>query len=162
MRNTMGILLLLLVVAAVGTGCSSATIDVWADRGVAGLVNSQANIEEFAQKIQGFLDKQKAAQIDAVFEDILAAGTGQIEGVEIDAAWVEAQKRALLLLLKLQEADQENLDQAVKDSLANLDQIAECFEQIKRLRRALTPTEENTARLDYLTNLIAQLIKERK
>ena len=158
----MGILLLLLVVAAVGTGCSSATIDTWADRGTIGLVNGQDNIREFAQKIQGFLDKQKADQIDAVFADILAAGTGEIEGVEIDAAWVEAQKRALLLLLKLQEKDQDNLDQAVKDSLANLEQIAECFEQIKRLRRAWSPSEENAARLDHLTNLVAQLIRERK
>lgn len=161
MKNTMGILLLLLVVVTVGTGCGSATIDVWADRGQAGLINSQANIEEFAQRVQGFLDKRRADQIDAVFEDVLAAGTGKIEGVEIDAAWVEAQKRALLLLLELQKADQDNLDQAVADSLANLEQIGECFEQIKRLRRAWSPTEENAARLDYLTNLVAELIRER-
>lgn len=162
MRKMLGILLLLLVVATVGTGCCSATIDVWADRGTAGLINSQANIEEFAQKIQEGLDRRRAGDIDAVFADILAAGTGQIEGVEIDAAWVEAQKRALILLLALQDKDQEVLDQAVKDSLDNLNQIAECFEQIKRLRRAWSPTEENAARLDYLTNLVAELIRERK
>jgi len=162
MRNTIGILLLLLVVAAIGTGCCNATIDTWADRGTQGLVNSQQNIEEFAQKIQEFLDKKKAREIDAVFEDILSVGTGQVEGAEIDEAWVEAQKKALLLLLALQEKDQEELDGAVKDSLANLEQIVECFQQIKRLRRAWSPTEENTARLDYLTNLVAQLIKERK
>lgn len=162
MTRTTGILLLLLVVVMIGTGCSSATIDVWADRGLTGLIAGQSNIEEFAQKIQGFLDKQRADQIDAVFEDILAAGTGQIEGVEIDAAWVEAQKRALLLLLALQDKDQKVLDQAVKDSLNNLEQITECFEQIKRLRRAWSPTEENAARLDYLTNLVAELIRERR
>lgn len=162
MRNTLVSLLLLLVVVTVGTGCCSQTIDVWADRGAAGLINSQANIKEFAQKIQDGLNRRKAADIDAVFADILAAGTGQIEGVEIDAAWVEAQKRALILLLALQDKDQEVLDQAVKDSLDNLAQIAECFEQIKRLRRAWSPTEENAARLDYLTNLVAELIRERK
>lgn len=162
MRNTVGILLLLLVVAVVGTGCGSPTIDVWADRGAAGLINSQANIEEFAQKIQDGLDRRKTRDIDAVFKDILDVGTGQVEGVEIDAAWVEAQKRALVLLLALQDKDQEVLDQAVKDSLDNLEQIAECFQQIKRLRQAWSPTEENAARLDYLTNLVAQLIKERK
>ena len=162
MRNTMGILLLLLVVAVMGTGCCSATIDTWADRGTQGLVNSQQNIEEFAQKIQKYLEEKRTNEIDAVFEDILAVGTGQIEGVKIDADWVRVQKKALLLLLALQEKDQEALDQAVKDSLSNLEQITECFQQIKRLRRAWSPTEENTARLDYLTNLVSQLIKERK
>ena len=45
MRKTMVSLLLLLVVATVGLGCGSPTIDVWADSVIAGLVNSQDNIE---------------------------------------------------------------------------------------------------------------------
>lgn len=162
MRNKVGILLLLLVVATIGTGCASATIDVWADRGVAGLVDGQQNIEEFAQKIQAGLDRRKTRDIDAIFKDILDAGTGQIEGVTIDEGWVNAHKAALLALMNSWKGDQEVLDNAVEDSLSNLEQIAECFKQIKRLRRAWSPTEENAARLDYLTNLVAGLIKERK
>jgi len=162
MRNKLVYLSLLLVVATIGTGCCSTTIDSWADRGTQGLIHGQQNIEEFAQKIQDNLDKNKSRDIDAIFADILAVGSGEIEGVEIDEAWVKAHKAALLALMGGWDRDQDALDQAMKDSLDNLEQIAECFQQIKRLRSALSPTEEMQARLDYLTALVTQLIQKEK
>lgn len=150
--------LLLVLMASMLTGCVSPTIDAWADRGLQGVDLSKENITEFADVLQQQLDAQQNRDIDAVFDDILSVAKGQIPGVEIDEAWIAAHKIGLKLLLAAIEADQEALDTATLNAIGNLDSVAEAFNQIKKLRRSWSQTDEMQAQIDRLSALILQLL----
>lgn len=155
-KITLALMALILV-----AGCSP-TIDAWADRGLEGLTYGHQNIDTFGERIQKGLDKQKDEDLDAVFEDILSVARGEIEGAELDEEWLEEHKQGFKLLMNLWEKDQAAFVDALTKAHGNLDQVAEAFEQIKRLRRSLGPQDELVFKVDRLADLVARLIAAQK
>ena len=158
MRRMVIVTLLLVTVGL--AGCGSPLIDSWADRGIAGVDNGKANIAEYHDELKDVLRDRRDRDIDAIFNDILTIGTGKVEGVVIDEAWLETHKAALKLILRLDEADRDKLDEATKKALSNLDQVIECFEQIKRLRRSFSRLDTIQFQVDRLTTLVTQLVNK--
>ncbi len=161
MKQTVWCLILVLL-TSVFAGCGSPTIDLWADRGVEGVNNGKDNISVFTDALEEQLERQKNSDIDAVFEDILEVAEGRVPDTEIDEQWIEEHKAGLKLLLDAWEQDARALRDAKVQALGNMDQIAETFEQIKRLRRVWSQTEELQVQVDRLTNLVLRLIQDRE
>lgn len=155
-------LLIVVVLAGLLAGCGSPLIDTWADRGIQGVSYGQQNILEFQDRLQDVLQDRKERDIDGIFLDILRVSRGEIADTVIDEKWIEEHKGAFKLLLKLWEADQQNLDEATADAIENLDSIVETFEQIKRLRRAWGDVDQLQVQVDRLTGLVQQLISKGK
>ena len=156
------VMLLLLVLSMLSMGCASATIDTWADRGLMGLTASEQNIDQFTDRITKQLQEQREADLDALFDDILTVAQGKIEGAEIDEEWVKIHRAALRLLLELFARDEAALRTAKGAALDNLDQVAEAFAQIKRLRRSWGPVDELQAQVDHLATLVGQVIANQR
>lgn len=158
MKRLVIVTMLLLVVGL--AGCGSPLIDSWADRGIVGVDHGKANIGEYRDELVNVLRDRRDRDIDAIFNDILTIGTGKVDGVVIDEAWLETHKAALKLILKLDEADRDKLDAATKKALDNLDQVIECFEQIKRLRRSWSRLDVIQSQVDRLTTMVTQLVNQ--
>jgi len=150
--------LLLMVVGL--AGCGNPLMDEWADRGIVGVNHGKTNIDEYRDELVDVLRDRRDRDIDAIFADILTIGTGKVDGVVIDEAWLETHKAALKLILKLDEADRDTLDEATKKALSNLDQVIECFEQIKRLRRSWNRLDNLQSQVDRLATMITQLVNK--
>lgn len=156
-------LIVISILLAVGlAGCGSPLVDSWADRGIQGVEFGKVNIQEYHDELEEVLHRHRNRDIDAIFNDILTVGTGKVDGVVIDEKWLETHKAALKLLLKLSELDEDRLDAATKKSLDNLDQVIECFNQIKRLRKAWSQIDEVQFQIDRLTVLVAQLVADKE
>jgi len=164
MRHTLLIVGLMGLLLA--TGCAHPLIDTWADRGIVGVRHGQQNIMEFRDKIQEVLNSRKNMDVDALFRDILDVSKGRIKDADglpvvLDETWLTEHANALRLLIRLWDADQDELDDATAKAVNNLDQVIETFEQIKRLRRAWGDWDAVQAQINQLSNLVQQLILDR-
>ncbi len=156
-------LILVGLLACLLVGCGSPLIDTWADRGLQGVEYGKQNVTEFADQFQKVLDSRRDSDIDAFFEDILRVGTGRVRGVILDEQWVQEHKLAFKLLLTLWRADETKLDTATKTALDNLDQVAETFEQIKKLRRTWDLNDDQVQiQIAQLTAIIERLVQRSK
>lgn len=159
-RLILGLFLVVIVLAivAICSGCASPTIDAWADRGQQGIQYAKDNVNEFAGKIKETLSQREASDLDAVFRDIKNAAEAGI----LNDQWLDDHKAGLKLILAVWQRDRDAVDVAVTKAMDNLDQTAECFDQIKRLRRAFSLTPELQAQVERLTMIVAELIRETK
>ena len=141
-------------------GCASSTIDTWADRGLEGVNYGQMNVEVFIEQINKGLSNQREADIDAVFDDILDIANGNVEGQTVDAEVLQVQRDALRILLRFNEANVKNVQASRDRALENLRHVAEAFEQIKRLRKSWSKTDDLQSRIDQLAGLVSDLVKQ--
>ena len=152
----LAILMLGIVVCFILGGCSS-SIDQWADRGLAGVTLEQANVNSTQAQALDLLNQQRQADLDALIADlsvVIKAGTA-------DEAWIKDHRAAMALLLTLWDEQRARIDAAQTVSQANLEQIAEAFRQIKRVRQAWGDEGMVQSQVDSLTNLVIQAIQSR-
>jgi len=166
MSTTKKCLIVLSIVAFLGMallgGCASPTIDSWAERGVQGLTASHDHIAQLADRLQKDVEQQQSRDVDEAFDEILDAAQGKIEGVTLDKTWLKEHQAGLMLLLKLNDKEKQDIQTAENTAYENLEQIKECFSQIKRLRRSWGKMDELSSRVEYLAGLVSSLVANSK
>jgi hypothetical protein len=146
----------LLIAVLLFAGCSS-SIDQWADRGLAGVTLEQGNVLASANQAQALLNQQRQADLDALIADLSAA----ITAGTADANWIKDHRAAMSILLQQWDEQRNQIDAAKQISQVNLDQIAESFRQIKRVRQAWGDEGTVQSQVDSLTTLVIQAIQAR-
>jgi len=155
------------VAAALLCGCASPTIDAWADRGLDGVALARQNTAAFRDQVARDVTAAEAVDLDEMFAEILDVASGRVkdpngQAIALDAAWLDEHKAGYLETRADRAAHREALDAAARTAIANLDEIAVAFEQIKRLRRSIGETDELAAQVAELSALVRAMLAERR
>lgn len=162
-------LVLLAAAACSLCSCASPTIDSWAARGTLGLDSERVNQRMLFDRVAEALDKAEDAAITAAMADVVEAAAGKLldpngQAIKADAAWAAEHANGLRLAMRIQRSKRLELDAQKEIASRNLDQIAEAFTQIRRLRASSigADSEQLASQVSQLTQLVQGMISSQK
>lgn len=152
-----------LLLATLPTAGCSPTQRAWVDRGLAGVDNARANQTAWYAAAVERLNQDRQRSISTAYQELLDTWRSGVPTAPppatttrpIDAPWVLAQEKMLLLTMDAYDKKKADLDDKYATAMKNLDGTAECFTQIERLNVAWADTQANLqTEIDRLSTLV--------
>ena len=131
----------LLALVVLGNCACSPTQTAWVERGLAGIELAKGNQTAWYEAAVAQLDKDRRHSIAVVFAEtrlVMARGvaTSGPATRPVDADWITAQEKALLVTMSMYDVKKADLDAKYQIAMRNLDSTGEAFVQVQRLNRA--------------------------